>query len=347
MPALNFDIRAQRPFNCHYQASFAGHGIHFLWGNSGAGKTTLLHMLAGLIPAEGSIRHGETDWQNNQFSLPARARDISLVFQKDSLFPFLSVSENLLFGFKNAPHKRFLPEQVMGDLGITPLLKKNIRDLSGGERQRVQLGRALLNQPGWLFLDEAFAALDPVNRQHMFGLLRKIADEYQIPVVMISHQWQEVLQLADFIHGVADGRITSSATFAQALASGDFSGRQTAYSVLQFTDVQWCEPMGLFRADMVGQAIWLPQVQAGAGRLVIQARDVAIALVQPQQTSILNAWPAEVVALESLSDHQVCVHLDVAGQRLLSQISAHSAGALKLQPGLPVYALVKGVALLR
>lgn len=346
MHALRFDIHAQGPFACHYQGEFSGLGIHFLWGNSGAGKTTLLHMLAGLTPCQGEIYLQDEPWQTEKLCIPARQRDISLVFQKDTLFPFLSVRDNLLFGYRNATHKRFTPEQVIADLDISSLLHKSVRDLSGGERQRVQLGRALLNQPRWLFLDEAFAALDQPSRQRMFALLRDIVLRYEIPVVMISHQWQEVLQLADYVHQVVAGRIHSSATFAQAIADDRFQ-TDSHYSVLQFSEVHWDQNLGLFCADAGGQKILLPHMQAGANRVVIQARDVAIALQKPEHTSILNAWPAKVLGVQSVSDHQVSVQLDVAGQYLHSQISRYSSQNLKLQAGMQVYALVKGVALLR
>ncbi|MCP5326166.1 MAG: molybdenum ABC transporter ATP-binding protein [Oceanospirillaceae bacterium] len=346
MHALRFDIRAQGPFACHYQAEFSGLGIHFLWGNSGAGKTTLLHMLAGLTPCKGEIYLQDEPWQTEKLCVPAQQRDISLVFQKDTLFPFLSVCDNLLFGYRNAVQKRFTPEQVIADLDIGPLLHKSVRDLSGGERQRVQLGRALLNQPRWLFLDEAFAALDQQSRQRMFALLRDIVARYQIPVVMISHQWQEVLQLADYVHQVVAGSIHSSAAFAQAIAD-DKLLPDAQYSVLQFSEVHWDEKLGLFCADAGGQRILLPHMQAGANRVVIQARDVAIALQKPEHTSILNAWPAKVLGLQSVSDHQVNVQLEVAGQYLHSQISRYSCQILNLQKGMQVYALVKGVALLR
>lgn len=351
MGALTFDIRAVKPFACQYQGTFPAQGIHFLWGKSGAGKSTLLHMLAGLTPCAGTISCGPHTWQSAAQELPARQRDIGMVFQRDTLFPFLSVQDNLLFGYRNAALKRFTPQLVIERLDLQPLLAKKIRDLSGGERQRVQLGRALLNQPSWLFLDEAFAALDEHSRQQMFSLLRNISDEFSIPVLIISHQWPEVLQLADYIHVIENGRITSSAVFHEALAqqvAGQVAGQQQGgYSVLQFTDLHWQPEAGLYHAHVAGHSILLPAVHAGASRLVIQARDVAIALQQPQHTSVLNAWPVIIRNIEILSEHQVSVQLDFAGQTLTSQISRYSCNALGLRIGMPVFALVKGVALVR
>lgn len=347
MGALTFDIRAVKPFACHYQGNFPAQGIHFLWGKSGAGKSTLLHMLAGLTPSQGTISCGPHSWQSAAQELPARQRDIGMVFQRDTLFPFLSVQDNLLFGYRNTAVKRFTPQLVIERLMLQPLLAKKIRDLSGGERQRVQLGRALLNQPSWLFLDEAFAALDEHSRQQMFSLLRNISDEFAIPVLMISHQWPEVLQLANYIHVIEDGHITSSALFHEALAQQVAGHHQGGYSVLQFTDLHWQSDAGLYHANVAGHSILLPAVHAGASRIVIQARDVAIALQQPQHTSVLNAWPVTIRNIEMLSEHQVSVQLDFAGQTLTSQISRYSCTALGLHIGMPVFALVKGVALVR
>jgi molybdate transport system ATP-binding protein len=348
MDALTFNIQAKQPFICHYQGNFPAQGIHFLWGASGAGKSTLLHMLAGLTPCNGDIVCAQNTWQSALENLPPQQRDIGMVFQRDTLFPFLSVHDNLLFGYRNAPNKRFTPQAVIQSLILQPLLDKKIRDLSGGERQRVQLGRALLNQPRWLFLDEAFAALDEHSRQQMFTLLRSISNEYSIPVLMISHQWQEVLQLADYIHVIENGRITSSATFSDAIATQlPIHSTQGGYSVLQFTDLQWQAETGLYRANVAGHGIFLPQVHTGASRLVIQARDVALALTKPQHTSVLNAWPVIISHIEILSEYQVSVQLDFAGQKIMSQISRYSCTTLGLTVGMPVFALVKGVALLR
>jgi molybdate transport system ATP-binding protein len=175
-------------------------------GPSGAGKSTLLRVLAGVERrARGTVSvHGET-WLRSAdgVHVPPWARGVGWVPQEVSLFPHLSVRENL--GYAAAARGR--EEEVASLLEVADLLDRRPRWLSGGERQRVALGRALLAAPRLLLLDEPFSALDRPLRAKVAGLVRKWVTERGIPLVLVSHDEEDTRILADERWHLADGRL--------------------------------------------------------------------------------------------------------------------------------------------
>jgi molybdate transport system ATP-binding protein len=175
-----------------------------LVGPSGAGKTTLLNMIAGLVrPDEGRIAiAGETFFESaTGLSLPPRSRRLGYVFQDARLFPHLSVSANLRYGMRfalGAAH-RVAFDEVVDLLGVRALLDRRPGRLSGGETQRIAIGRALLSQPRALLLDEPLSAIDEPRRLEILELIERLRDAYAIPILLVSHRFEEVERLADAI----------------------------------------------------------------------------------------------------------------------------------------------------
>jgi molybdate transport system ATP-binding protein len=178
-----------------------------LFGASGAGKTTMLEALAGLRrPTRGEIVVGGVTMFSvaGQVDVPPRHRRIGYVPQDALLFPHMSVRGNLLFGAKASP----LEINTLAEmLEITPLLDRRVHGLSGGERQRVALGRALMTHPALLLLDEPLAAVDRARRERILPYLLRIRRELHVPLVYVTHDVQELEQIADRILVIADGRI--------------------------------------------------------------------------------------------------------------------------------------------
>jgi molybdate transport system ATP-binding protein len=187
-----------------------------LYGPSGAGKSLTLQALAGLLrPNTGSIRIGGRTVFDSQRSIdvPARARRVGYVFQNYALFPHLSVRENVAFGLTNwwkalgkAEAERV--DALMRDLEIDALARSRPSTLSGGQQQRVALARALVCRPEMLLLDEPFAALHPMLRVRLRSELRQIQRRFGIPMVMISHDVDDVAALADMMFVMEAGRVT-------------------------------------------------------------------------------------------------------------------------------------------
>ena len=189
----------------HYRADVAVEArVLALVGSSGAGKTTLLNMIAGLVrPDEGRIAiGGETFFDSTTgLNLSPRARRLGYVFQDARLFPHLSVEANLRYGLRFAPRSanRVGLEEVAELLGVTALLDRRPGRLSGGETQRVAIGRALLSQPRALLLDEPLSAIDEARRLEILELIERLRDAYAIPILLVSHRFEEVERLADAI----------------------------------------------------------------------------------------------------------------------------------------------------
>jgi molybdate transport system ATP-binding protein len=180
-----------------------------LFGPSGAGKTTILDAIAGLrTPRRGSI---EVDGRvlfssTGRINLPPHQRRVGYVPQDVALFPHMNVRRNLLYG----RHPGVSPDldRVVGMLEIERLVDRDVTELSGGERQRVALGRALMSGPSLLLLDEPLAAVDVPLRRRILPYLRRVRDEVRVPIVYVSHDREEVEELADVVVRVEGGKVT-------------------------------------------------------------------------------------------------------------------------------------------
>jgi molybdate transport system ATP-binding protein len=204
MCVLEFDCRFRYPsgFALNFQFT-AGDGVTALVGPSGVGKTTVLNLIAGLLrPHSGTIRLRDQilfDASSKTY-LPPERRGIGYVFQDYQLFPHLSVAENLRYGQSrqkdacNEHPKAF--EKAVQVLELGDLVTRYPATLSGGQKQRVAIGRALLRSPRLLLLDEPLSALHSQLRETVMEHLRRIADEFCVPMLLVSHDRQSVAQLA-------------------------------------------------------------------------------------------------------------------------------------------------------
>ncbi len=201
---LDLDITFGRgSFSLRLQAKLTERVIG-LFGRSGSGKTTAVHLVAGLLaPQQGRIAlDGRTLFSAaDRINVPAHRRRIGVVFQDTRLFPHLSVRNNLGYGQRLAPagDRRFGLDPIVELLELGSLLDRRPQHLSGGERQRVALGRALLSSPKLLLMDEPFAALDQRLMKQIIPFLQRVRDGVGIPIIYISHEISEVLQLADHL----------------------------------------------------------------------------------------------------------------------------------------------------
>jgi molybdate transport system ATP-binding protein len=211
---LRVDVSRQLgDFSLH--ASFASEGrVTGLFGASGAGKTSLINIIAGLLPPDRGIIavDGETlDDTAAKLHVPAHRRRIGYVFQDPRLFPHLDVRRNLDYGRRmnrldDDPAQR---ARVTDLLDIGSLLDRRPGQLSGGERQRVALGRALLAQPRLLLLDEPLGSLDEERKVEILPYLVRLRDEAGIPMVYVSHDADEMRQLATEVVILRRGRVTA------------------------------------------------------------------------------------------------------------------------------------------
>lgn len=186
-----------------------------LYGPSGAGKSLTLQAMAGLLPAQGGrVSIGGRTLFDSAIGvdIPAPQRRIGYLFQQYALFPHLSVRENVAFGLTSW-RRRLVPEDaqrvdaLLHTFGLAQMASARPDTLSGGQQQRVALARALACQPDALLLDEPFAALNPLLRQSLREELALVRERWQIPMVMITHDVEDVLALANVAFLVDGGRV--------------------------------------------------------------------------------------------------------------------------------------------
>ncbi len=200
-----------------YNTTLAIEGINFevpdgefwvLVGPSGCGKSTILRTIAGLETAtSGNI------YINNKLvnDLPARKRDVAMVFQNYALYPHLSVAENLAFGLKmrgvDATKTQERIQQVAQSLSIEHLLNRKPKQLSGGQQQRVALGRAIAREPQVFLLDEPLSNLDAQLRDDTRAELKQLHQRLGITTIYVTHDQVEAMTLADKIVILDQGKI--------------------------------------------------------------------------------------------------------------------------------------------
>ncbi|PVZ72286.1 ATP-binding cassette domain-containing protein [Pelagibaculum spongiae] len=168
-------------------------------GLSGVGKSTLLQVIAGFVAAEkGSVLwHGQS-----LLELPVEQRPVSYLFQQNNLFEHLSVIQNLMLGFADDTDQDQLLDKLVNaaiELQVDKQLEKKPTELSGGQRQRIAIIRTLLRPEPIILLDEPFAELDPTTRSLATQWVADIAKQQNKTILMVTHQSEDVQQLADEI----------------------------------------------------------------------------------------------------------------------------------------------------
>ena len=333
-----------------------GRGVTGIFGRSGSGKTTLLRSIAGLerVPGARLEVNGEV-WQDEakRIFLPVHRRPLGYVFQEASLFAHLDVQRNLDYGQRRTPEasRRVSLAQAVELLGIGPLLQRQPASLSGGERQRVAIARALATSPRLLLMDEPLASLDASRKAEILPYLERLHDELDIPVLYVSHALDEIARLADHLLLLEDGKLVASgpATDVMTRLNLPLAHDDAAGAVISATVVSHDTAYHLTLVHFAGGDFTLPQQAIDVGsavRIRVQARDVSLTLERQTGTSIQNILPVTVTALSPLAPGQVMVQLDAGGSALLARLTARSADALALTVGKPLFAQVKGVAIL-
>lgn len=359
------------------QAQFAvpTPGIVALFGRSGCGKTTLVNVISGLLQAdEAQIRLDDVVLTDTRAGtvVPVEHRKIGYVFQDARLFPHFSVRGNLNYGLKRAgrKHRPVSPRRVPGSdaarsaspgeviafdevvalLGLERLLDRRPHQLSGGERQRVSLGRALLSQPRLLLLDEPLASLDVARRDEVLPYLEALRDRLALPMVYVSHQFEEVLQLATHVVLMESGQVVARGDLSEVSLRPELRkivGPDAVGSVLDGVITQAGSSNSLADLKVGNGTLHVGLQGATAGdrvRIQLLARDIILAIQKPQGLSVRNELQGVVTELMPDDFDAVLVKVDIGGAILLSRITREAASALGLRPGSQVWALVKAVS---
>jgi molybdate transport system ATP-binding protein len=332
-------------------------GVTALFGRSGCGKSTLISLVAGLLAPDAGrvVLDDEVLFDSERhLSVDARHRRIGVVFQDARLFPHLSVRGNLEYGARRVARETPRPvafDEVVSLLGLSALIARRPHELSGGEKQRVALGRALLSQPRLLLLDEPMASLDLARREEVMPYLERLRDTFAIPIVYVSHQFDEVLRLASRVvllesgRTVADGEIATVSRDPQLRA---IVGPDSVGAVLA-GHVERVDTTGL-ASLRVGDAELNVELDGAVlgQRIQIQvlARDVIVATVRPSGLSVRNVVAARVISVTPDAGRAVLVELDIGRTAtLLARITARASEELGLIADKQVWALIKAASL--
>jgi iron(III) transport system ATP-binding protein len=306
-------------------------------GPSGCGKTTLLRLLGGFEHADrGSIRLGETVLCDERTHLAPERRAIGFVPQEGALFPHLDVAANVGFGLPRAQRRGGRVEELLQLVGLQGLAKRFPHQLSGGQQQRVALARALAPEPGLVLLDEPFDALDAGLRAQVRGEVREALRAAGATALLVTHDQEEALSLADIVAVMRGGQIVQAAD------------PQTLYR----------DPVDAEVAAFVGEAVLLEgrldgeYAETPLGRLRTRGIDgtdgtQATVMLRPEQILCrdLHTEGTHGRVLSTVfygHDATARIVLDDPGRR---EIVARAAGHLLPQAGDQVTVTVEGTAL--
>ena len=297
-----------------------GEFVCFL-GPSGCGKTTLLRIIAGLeVQTAGRILQGGRDISR----LPPAERDYGIVFQSYALFPNLSVADNVAYGLVNRRKPKAETTARVSELlrlvGLPGSEAKYPAQLSGGQQQRIALARALATSPGLLLLDEPLSALDAIVRVHLRQEIRSLQRTLGVTTIMVTHDQEEALAVADRIVVMNEGRIEQVGTPMEVYRDpaspfvADFVGR---INVLPAT----LEAPGRVRIGARSFECTHDGVAGSASRVYLRPEDV---LARPVSAGDANVFEAEIdkieflgsyclvrVKAEDLGEHRLTVYLSL------------------------------------
>ena len=343
-------------FALDVQLTLPSRGVTALFGPSGCGKTSVLRCIAGLNRLHGRLQVDGDVWQDSTRNvfLAAHRRPVGYVFQEASLFPHLSVKQNLLFGAKRITARSRGSalgfDDVVALLGCGPLLRRDVANLSGGERQRVAIGRALLAAPRLLLMDEPLSALDRGTKDDFLSYLEVLHRELSIPVLYVSHDIAEVSRMAERIILLSNGKAIADGPAGDILERLDLhphTGRFEAGVVLATTVKGHDDTFHLTTLAHGDKLLSVPRIDAQPGdpvRLRVRARDVSVSLTMPEGISIRNIVAGKIADIREEADTAFAeVLIDIGGANLRSRLTRASVAALGLEIGKEVYALVKTI----
>jgi len=226
-------------------------------GPSGTGKTTLLKIIGGqLRPQQGSVQvFGEDVHKVGQNTLYAVRKQMGMLFQSGALLTDLNVFENVAFPLRE--HTQ-LPEQIMRDLVLLKLEAVGLRgarklmpsQLSGGMARRVALARAIVLDPSMIMYDEPFTGLDPITKGTIVTLIKELNESMGLTSVIVSHDVDETLSIADYIYVISEGEIVESGT-SEDLSTSSSEWMQQFLQGLPDGPVPFHYPSDNFKEDLL------------------------------------------------------------------------------------------------
>lgn len=328
--------------------------ITAVFGPSGSGKTSLLRCIAGLEKrATARIQFREEIWQDHKTFLAPHKRRVGYVFQKQNLFPHLTGQGNLDFAIKRRSEEinQINRASIISELDITHLMNKLPHQMSGGEQQQIAIARSALSNPQLLLMDEPLSSLDESKKKTLLATIKRLNSSYKIPIVFISHSIHEVLDIAEHLVVMKEGKIINNHPVVDALTK--FSAKNQLWpeigAVIDGKIAHIDSENGLAQIKFPGGELWIPETKLIIGaniRLSILAKDMSVALTRQDDSSILNKLPAKIIDMRpDLNPAFVQLHLASETAKFRALITKKSVTYLQLQKKQSVWLQIKSVAL--
>jgi len=319
--------------------------IAALFGASGSGKTTILEALAGVRPeVAGTVLLGGRRLEDE----PAAARDVGWVPQDASLFPHMSVAENLEFARRARGRESHWAEDAVEVLEIGHLLEKRATELSGGERQRVAIVRALASRPEFLLLDEPLASIDRPLRVRVLPFLRELPERTGLPILFVSHDPLEVAALAGHVGLVERGRIVESGEPHAVFASAATFGALWALGAENRFQVRVAgRKNGMLVVETPGGArLAMVSVEGfpAPAHVALRAEDILLSADPPGRVSAQNVLVGHIRRAD-IRGERVDLEIEHSGEIWRARVTLAAATKLGLEPNGGVYMLVKAHAI--
>jgi molybdate transport system ATP-binding protein len=220
MSQLSIDVELYRSaFHLKMQCTIPKQGVTALLGPSGGGKTTLLRIIAGLAkPNIGTVMSDSHIWYDSarRINRSPQQRRVGLLFQDYALFEHMTVAQNVGYGVSKSA-RQGLVNHWLKRMELDEFARRYPAELSGGQRQRVALARALAHEPDVLLLDEPFSAADPALRNYLRQQLKEVVQSVNVPVVIVTHDLDDIRFLADYVGVVVKGELYEFGTLNQVL----------------------------------------------------------------------------------------------------------------------------------
>ncbi|MDH5600101.1 MAG: molybdenum ABC transporter ATP-binding protein [Gammaproteobacteria bacterium] len=355
--SIEFNYKKSYPnFTLDCEFSIPEKGVTILFGPSGCGKSTLLNCIAGLEKTEqayAKVCNVILDDKKNKIRVAANERRVGYVFQESRLFPHKTVLENLLYGYMRISKSEQNLDiiEIFKKFSLQNLLHAYPHQLSGGQKQRVALARAILSRPRLLILDEPLSALDYASKQDLFPYLQTIHKEFSIPVIYVSHDIKEVLQLGDSIVLMENGKIVDSGDLVDLCVTQPLLTEQEGASFIlegEVSDINEQEKISTVNCqnfDLLLSGNILEKKQHV--RVLVHARDVSLTLDKAEHSSILNILPVEVSKVHQEKNGKHIIECCLEKTKIISMISIRSLHKLNIKAGSKLFAQFKATALVK
>jgi molybdate transport system ATP-binding protein len=332
-----------------------------VFGLSGSGKTTLMNIICGIeTPKSGRLTFNDRVFfdKEKKIAVPANKRNIGVVFQEHYLFPHKTIKANLCYSKRYIKGKQEMIsfDQVVDLLEIRPLLEKKPAQLSGGERQRVAIGRTLLSQPDLLLMDEPFSNLDRNKRKQIISSLLKINNQFGVPLLIISHDLEDILKLTRSLLIIDNGEVLASG---EHLEIGDLGLAPSLVTPRRFLNIfelyhllyskeEELHEFSLSKGTgpvLKTSSKWFKEgiEKDNKVRFCIYPENIALNNQRIKHTSVQNQIKG-IVSHVRYTEKSCFVSVD-CGIVLVAEITRASLKKLDIQVGEPIYCMIKAKAI--